>query len=355
MKKVLPLVLLGLSLSSSLAYADVLPEGQTLLDGCAVVQNTSAFTGTKFIVSFLDMDEKVPHYVEVLDDSTCVHAGKFTTVRLYAVDAKEYEKNSQKTDYDPELDVNAYPVLGGPNAVGFDTSDAYVDLPTQDTTLQRYYAVTGIDNSKRSISLKLLGEKTDTKDSRTQPEAVPANMNSIQISTPIFGDITTSSPYALALANLKRNGSIQGYADGTFKPASLINRAEFTKIMMANYTSSETYDCAVAVFSDVSAAKSNWYRNPVCAAFHEGVIAGYSDHTFKPEQNINYAEAAKIIVNAFGVAPSEKTDPWYLQFTNVFDSINGKPSTVQAADQKITRGEMALMMYNFTGHALELQ
>lgn len=266
------------------------------------------------------------------------------------------KKNADTQGYDPAKDVNAYPVLGGDGAYAFNVYDTYVDIISNDTYVDRFYAVSGIDNEKRVITLDYLGEKTDTTDTRTEPAVVPADKSSMEISTPIFDDVPSTSSYALALASLKRNGSIQGYDDGTYKPDSLINRAEFTKIMMGNATQSlKIYDCSVKIFSDVSTSEDTWYRDPVCHAFNEGIIAGYSDGTFKPEQNINYAEAAKIIVNAFNSAPNETTDPWYLQFINVFDSINGKPSTVESPDQKITRGEMGLMMYNFMDHALELQ
>lgn len=96
MKKVLPLVLLGLSLSTSLAYADALPEGQKSLAGCAVLQNTSAFAGVKFIVSHKDMDATFPT-IEVLTDETCAEGGKYETVLLFAVDADEFEKKRRYT------------------------------------------------------------------------------------------------------------------------------------------------------------------------------------------------------------------------------------------------------------------
>lgn len=47
-----------------------------------------------------------------------------------------------------------------------------------------------------------------------------------------FADIAIDNEYYDALAFLKVNGIIKGYDDGTFKPNNTINRAEFTKIII---------------------------------------------------------------------------------------------------------------------------
>jgi hypothetical protein len=46
-----------------------------------------------------------------------------------------------------------------------------------------------------------------------------------------FPDVTESTDYATAIEWMNENGVIQGYPDGTFKPDQCVNRAEFLKMM----------------------------------------------------------------------------------------------------------------------------
>lgn len=50
-------------------------------------------------------------------------------------------------------------------------------------------------------------------------------------------------------------------------------------------------------FSDVS---GDWFAPYVCAAKRLGWIDGYPDGAFRPSQNVNRAEAMKIVITAFG-------------------------------------------------------
>lgn len=89
---------------------------------------------------------------------------------------------------------------------------------------------------------------------------------------------------------------IEGYPDGTFRPDSPINRAELTKIaVVASFDSdivldSETYNNC---FDDVT---DQWYAPYICYAAEQGWIQGYDDGTFRPANNVNRVEAMKILL-----------------------------------------------------------
>jgi len=169
-----------------------------------------------------------------------------------------------------------------------------------------------------------------------------------------FSDVPSSHANFDAIEYVKANNIVTGYADGTFKPDSTINRAEFTKIVVGAVIP-ETQDCAMTTpdfkFSDVD--KTAWYADYVCMALSEGIIAGYSDGTFKPAQEINFAEAAKIIANAFALksdyspGPNDNITPppWYFEFVDALAAKNAIPTTINYFDRKITRGEMVEMIY----------
>lgn len=108
-----------------------------------------------------------------------------------------------------------------------------------------------------------------------------------------FPDVSTEHINHTAIAWLSKEGIIQGYPDGTFKPDNPINRAELLKIivMMKAAVDSNYQNC----FPDVT---DEWYAKYVCYALEKEWIKGYPDGFFKPSNNVNRVEAIKIILNA---------------------------------------------------------
>lgn len=142
-------------------------------------------------------------------------------------------------------------------------------------------------------------------------------------STVMLRDIA-DSPYRGAIEYLQEHGVINGYADGTFRPESTINRAELLKILVGSLgvmpSVTEFHDC----FPDV---RQEWFAPYVCYAREQGWIRGYDDGTFRPELPVNTAEAIKMIVNTYGykqmqsssAAPFDDIDPsaWYAPFVHL--------------------------------------
>lgn len=176
--------------------------------------------------------------------------------------------------------------------------------------------------------------------------------------TDIFHDIPEEHEYASALKYLKENSIISGYPDGTFRSDNPINRAEFTKIVVRavygigafpDFTLDDTANC----FTDVS---DQWFAPYVCFAKKQGVIDGYSDETFKPEQTINFAEAAKIVSTAFGLeAAEEDSDIWYRPYVEALADKAAIPVTINLFDQPLTRGQMAEIVYRLHSGKTDLK
>lgn len=122
-----------------------------------------------------------------------------------------------------------------------------------------------------------------------------------------------NSPYQKAILNARERDLAEGYSDGTFRPLRSINRAEFTKIIL-NAIGKEPQGSHC--FLDV---KEEWFAEYVCAAKTIGIINGYPDETFKPQDNINVAEALKIVLNAFSIEVNDPEDDekWYTPYVDV--------------------------------------
>lgn len=160
-----------------------------------------------------------------------------------------------------------------------------------------------------------------------------------------FTDVSYSDPSREAINYLKENDVVEGYGDGTFKSLNKINRAEFLKIVVGSLDDFDVRkENGKNCFSDV---KDEWFARYVCYAKSKGIVSGYSDGSFKPANNINFAEASKIVVNAFGFDASDidSTDPWYRAFVEPLADKKAIPMSISDLDKLIARGEMAEVIF----------
>tara|TARA_Y100000310_G_scaffold175693_2_gene175799 strand:+ start:6530 stop:7576 length:1047 start_codon:yes stop_codon:yes gene_type:complete len=162
-----------------------------------------------------------------------------------------------------------------------------------------------------------------------------------------FSDVGKEHSNFTSISFVKNEGIVKGYEDGSFKPDQRINRAEFTKIIVAANFTREAIDTCESndLFSDV--LQSNWFADFVCTAKKDGVIDGYPDGTFRPGAFVNFAEAAKIVVGAFGIgtSPGDSKDIWWQPYVFALARLGGLPSTFSDPNQQLTRGDMAEIIY----------
>ncbi|WP_394235047.1 carboxypeptidase regulatory-like domain-containing protein [Niallia oryzisoli] len=101
-----------------------------------------------------------------------------------------------------------------------------------------------------------------------------------------------------AIEYLVGKNVLDGYENGTFLPNNDITRAEAAKIL-ALTLGLEIDESKKANFDDIP--QSHWASSYVAAIVNntEGVIGGFGDGTFKPDQKISRQDFAKMIVKAY--------------------------------------------------------
>lgn len=164
-----------------------------------------------------------------------------------------------------------------------------------------------------------------------------------------FNDVPTDHPNSDAIFYVRSVGIVEGYADGTYKPDATINRAEFTKILVGSFPNDGPV-CKIAPFTDVD--QTAWYAAFAHTARCHRIVEGYPDGAFRPANPVNFAEAAKILAKAFQLdvvttVPACETSecPWYRGYVLMLEARGAIPTSIASFDQKITRGEMAEMIY----------
>lgn len=162
------------------------------------------------------------------------------------------------------------------------------------------------------------------------------------LSCPPFKD-TSGHTYKTSIDYVQQEGIVNGYADGTYKPDNTINRAEFTKILVEAVFGTPT-ESTQRCFPDIEAGM--WFEKYVCEAKNRKVIGGYPDGTFQAVNEINFAEAAKILVNSFQITHREVQagEEWHVPFLITLEEKSAIPTSVQKTNHPLTRGEMAEMI-----------
>ncbi len=132
-----------------------------------------------------------------------------------------------------------------------------------------------------------------------------SHVNVAFLATNDFSDVSQTSPYYTAITDLKTRGIISGYPDGTFRPDQEVNRAEALKIILLGAGINTGSSSATAHFSDTSSTA--WYAPYLNKAVELGIVQGYPDGTFQPAQTVNLVENLKMLLVAKNVALSNVT------------------------------------------------
>lgn len=168
-----------------------------------------------------------------------------------------------------------------------------------------------------------------------------------------FTDVAVGDEYFDAITYLAEEGIIAGYSDGTFRPRNAVTRVEALKLIYEGIR--ENLSSGDLPFNDVSV--SEWYADYLYTAYDNGVVSGYSNGQFRPAQLVNKAEFYKILFNAMGVDvnPNVTADPfidvnkdaWFAPYVAYAKELGIIDPDIERLRPAIgmSRGEVAYAMY----------
>lgn len=96
-------------------------------------------------------------------------------------------------------------------------------------------------------------------------------------------------------------GVIGGYPDATFRPDQRITRAEYLTMLKGAFGWNGEGGYSFADGGDIPA----WAVDAVRTAFQKGIITGYPDGTIRPSEAISREEAAVIAIRSSGLKPAD--------------------------------------------------
>mgnify|MGYP005774162631 CR=1 FL=1 len=168
-----------------------------------------------------------------------------------------------------------------------------------------------------------------------------------------FSDINSTQWWYDDVVAAANNGYIHGRGNGVFDPTGEITRAEFAT-MIANAMNYEDKPESPAAFTDVN---GHWAEDAINFCAENGIIDGYADCSFRPDQTITRQEVAAILARAFDLVEesNEKyTDDnlipeWsrdYVYLAKGSELMNGDAKGTFRPTDTLIRAEAATILMN---------
>lgn len=140
-------------------------------------------------------------------------------------------------------------------------------------------------------------------------------------------------------------GILNGYEDGTFRPNNEITRAEFSKVIIETIMTDEEVSGDEAKFIDVK--ENHWAKGYIYLSRKLGIVNGMTIDTFAPENNITYEQAVKMIVAALGYdKQASENGGWPTGYLAVAKDLDITKGISFNPTANATRGDVVLMLNN---------
>ena len=171
-----------------------------------------------------------------------------------------------------------------------------------------------------------------------------------------YSDVAEDSAYYEAVETLNKLGIVTGYEDGTFKPEDGVTRAEMAALIARIQGYGETAKAAASTgFADVPA--SHWASGYIANAAGMGIINGYGDGNFGPEDPVLYEQAVKMVMATLGYTPfAEKNGGYPTGYLAAAQRYNVSLAVANAAvGSEANRGTVAQLLENALDTPLMIQ
>lgn len=238
------------------------------------------------------------------------------------------DKNGKNVSVSKSTDKDGNMTLTLPNGADL-TGDNYYTIKVTD----------GKGNAKADVSIVLKDKKNNSANGTTDKNGM------------IILPATEHAAY------------IFGYEDGTFRPDNNMSRAEAVAIF-ARLISEQKGEkiSGKSNFNDVS--KSEWYSDYIGYLSKYGIIKGYADNTFKPNDNVTRAEFVAMTVRFNSLFNEAKKGSYTVKYTDVATNywaysdvayakhagwLNGYADGSFKGDNAITRAEVVTVVNRATG------
>ena len=171
------------------------------------------------------------------------------------------------------------------------------------------------------------------------------------LSTPVyaaeFPDVPKDSYMENAVEFLYDRGIVQGYEEGSFRPDNPITRAEFA-VMLCSLTGAQNSETASVTFPDT---ESHWAKPFISAAAERGYMMGYDDGLFYPNNKLTFEQASVVAMRILDPEDDcHSQGAWYQGYVDKAVSSGYTQGMNTDVGLNLSRGDAAILLYNISTH-----
>ncbi|TVP68288.1 MAG: S-layer homology domain-containing protein, partial [Nodularia sp. (in: Bacteria)] len=145
-----------------------------------------------------------------------------------------------------------------------------------------------------------------------------------------FSDVPSNYWASQFIQQLSERGVIAGFPDGSFRPEEPVTRAQFAA--MINNAFQKTPQRQAINFVDVPT--NFWASNAIRQAYTIGFLAGYPGNRFEPNQNIPRQQVLVALANGLNYSPTANTQTTLQSFSDNFNIADWARSPIAAAAER---------------------
>lgn len=141
-------------------------------------------------------------------------------------------------------------------------------------------------------------------------------------------------------------GVVDGFTDGTYKPEQVVTRAQMAKLIVTALVVADYASATTSKFTDMGAA--SWAIPYVEYASNLNIVNGVGNSKFNPNGNVTYEQAATMIVRALGYTDkrNEMNGTWPAIYIQKATALGLFNDVTNKGATGATRGDLAIMLYN---------
>ncbi len=166
---------------------------------------------------------------------------------------------------------------------------------------------------------------------------------SLLLSTALVSSAYTANDSMMILKSL---GVIEGDPDGSLRENDLVKRSEFAKmaVLLSEHKNKLSLNSKISVFTDCTA--EHWAAPYVRTAAENGIIEGYSNGLFGPDDYINYAQAVTIALRLLGYTDEDFGNTYPEGQLGMAQSLKLGEGLNKNQDDLLSRADVAVILKN---------
>ena len=149
-----------------------------------------------------------------------------------------------------------------------------------------------------------------------------------------------------SVATLESLGIVTGTSATTYSPTLTLTRAQVCTMIvriLGMESSADGYKTQ-NLFSDVK--NGMWHAGYVNLAYREGIINGYGNGKFGPDDKVTYGQFVTILLRTLGYTESDIGKLWPLDYVVFAEELKINENVNLAANDTVSRGDAAILLYN---------